>query len=51
MITVKITDKTHIRVWRFDADSKSSVLKDGHTPDDDPLVQEFQQIIRLVEEL
>jgi len=27
------------------------VLKDGHTPDEDPMMQEFQQVIRLVEEL
>ena len=49
MVTIKLTDKHHIGDYEFDADEKKSKLKDGLTPDDDPMAQEFRQIIRTTE--
>ena len=49
MVTVTLTDKDHIGLYEFDTQNKKSKLKDGLTPDDDPMVQEFGQVIRTME--
>ncbi|KPJ53551.1 MAG: hypothetical protein AMS16_05225 [Planctomycetes bacterium DG_58] len=49
MVSVRLTDKDHIGDYEFDAQEKKSKLKEGLTPDDDPMVQEFRQVIRTSE--
>ena len=50
MVTVRLTDKGHIGLYEFDANEKKSKLEDGLTPDDDPMVRDFRQVIRTREE-
>jgi len=46
-VTIKLTDSQHIGLWEFDASNKVSKLKDQYTADDDPIAQEFTEVIRV----
>lgn len=49
LIVIKLTDRDHEGLYEFDSDTKHMKLKDEFTPDDDPLVQEFRQVISMRE--
>ncbi len=45
-VTLKITDTAHINCWQFNTGTNASELKADKTPDDDPIMQQFRQVIR-----
>jgi len=49
LINIKLTDRDHIAMYELDPSTKLSRLKSGFSADDDPLAQEFQQIVRTKE--
>ena len=49
-VTLRLTDQNHIGLYEFYAPNRASRLKEGYTPDDDPMVREFRQVIQLREE-
>ena len=49
LVTLKLTDTEHIRMYRLDPTTHASVLKAAFTPDDDPIAQQFRLTVRLRE--
>jgi len=47
MVTVKLTDTDHIRMYEFDPAAGASRLKEGFSAEDDPITQEFCEVIRI----
>ena len=46
-VTLRLTDKAHIGMYEYDAVNKRSKFKEGFSEEDDPMVQEFRQVIRM----